>query len=119
MTDSDMKKRINEKVENADKKRKNREIQHKNSLREKISFVQTINQITKIEDEVLELAKNEVDLAAPTITAYKTVLDSKWKKINKLLPDLKAIEIEAAVEVSDASTVTDQMLINLLNNDNS
>jgi len=69
-----------------------REENKKNDMREKLSFTQTIIQIDNLEDEILNLARSEGEITNGAVSAFTAVLNSKWKKINKLLPDIKAIE---------------------------
>lgn len=70
-----------------------REENKKNDMREKLSFTQTIVQIDLLEDEILDLARSEGEITNGTVSAFTSVLNSKWKKINKLLPDIKAVEL--------------------------
>jgi len=77
----------------------------KESMREKISFGITIKTIEEIEVSLKCLAEGEADPSTARIGAYKALLDSKWRKIDKLLPSMKAVELsgslEAQVKVKD------------------
>lgn len=42
-----------------------------------------------------ELADQEKEMDQLQVTRYKTVIDTKLKLINKFLPDLKHVEVEA------------------------
>lgn len=70
--------------------------ENQQAMREKIANTQTVNQITKIEDELYDLSQ----LEAPNngrVGALKAVLDSKWKRIECILPKLSAIDLNAAI----------------------
>ena len=76
-----------------DKKRgKARDAQAKESMREKISFTKTLKSIDDSELLLLSMI-NDDDLSSAKVGAVNALLGSKWKKMNKLLPDIKAIEI--------------------------
>jgi len=65
---------------------------HKEAMREKMSFTKTLKSIDEAEDSIAALAKAEDEPSNARIGAYKALLDSKWKKMDRLLPALKAIE---------------------------
>ena len=78
------------------------------SMREKLKFASALSIITKAERKLMEsaLVKPEVEegivtnkLSRDDIAALKIVLDSKWARINKLLPSLKAVEIEGGLDL--------------------
>lgn len=87
----------------------NRQANHE-AMREKISFSQSLNKIQEIEDKLMSFAEPEYvfDQEAqreirvykrpdPVVVAsLKTVLDSCWRRIAKLLPDAKLITEEEA-----------------------
>lgn len=70
-----------------DKRRKRLKDESAVAWRDKIDFTKTLNQITKAESAVASIAEETKEIAA-----YRLLLDSQWKRMNKLLPDLKAIE---------------------------
>lgn len=79
------------------------------SMREKLKFASALSIITKAERKLMEsaLVKPDIDddgiatnkLSRDDIAALKIVLDSKWARINKLLPSLKAVEIEGGLDL--------------------
>ena len=97
------------------RKHMNRRVNHE-LYREKMSFTHTWKRILELEEQLVTMAKPGVaydqqgnilvvpaDPSGPAVAAIKTVLDSNWKKINKLLPDAKEEELTAAViEAMDA-----------------
>ncbi len=75
------------------KKRKaSRDNQAKQDMRDKISFTKTMKSIDEAEKVLLDMVKSDEEISNGKVGALKALLDSKWKKINKRLPDLKAIE---------------------------
>jgi len=106
----------------------NKAIDHQ-SMREKISFTKTLHRIEQLEAEIHELTKPEKALdseggevlipARPdsaTVAALKVLLDSNWKKINKLLPDFKAASPHEGQEaIPDLSKLTNSQLQALAN----
>ena len=82
-------------------------------MREKISFTKTLDRIMTIETELLEHARpkkvlqpdgSEIEVEAnpvpAVIAALKTVLDSAYKRLNKILPDLKAVDANHQLELA-------------------
>ena len=67
-----------------DKRKKKLRADSQAEWREKMNYTKVMQDITKAEEELLKIA-NEDD----NLSAYRLLLDSKWKKINKLLPDIK------------------------------
>ena len=70
--------------------------QAKESMRDKISFTKTLSSINEAEEVLIGLIKQEEEPSNARIGAIRALLDSKWKKMNKQLPDLKAIEVTGA-----------------------
>lgn len=80
-------------------------------MREKIKFASAISGISKAERAIFKsaLAKVKLDengepdltdkLSRDDVAALKVFLDSKWARINKLLPNLKAMEIEGGLDL--------------------
>ena len=62
-------------------------------MREKIDFGQALTDIGKMENTLAELIKGETEISNARIGAIRTFLDSKWKRIDRVLPPLKALEI--------------------------
>ncbi len=105
----------------------NKAIDHQ-SMREKISFTKTLLRIEQLEAEIYALTKPEKGLdsgghkilipARPdsaTVAALKVLLDSNWRKVNKLLPDFKAASPEGVGIIPDLSKFTDNQLKALAN----
>lgn len=63
------------------------------AMRQKISFTKTLTAIEKNEAELSKLAKGAKDPSAARVGAIKALQDSHWKKMDRLLPALKAVEI--------------------------
>jgi len=74
----------------------NRDNQAKEIMRDKISFTKTLTSIDEAEEVLLGLIRQEEEPSNARIGAIKALLDSKWRKMNKQLPDLKAIELSGA-----------------------
>ena len=62
-------------------------------MREKIDFGQALTDIGKMENTLAELIKGETEISNARIGAIRKFLDSKWKRIDRVLPPLKALEI--------------------------
>ena len=76
------------------------------NLRDKLSFARALNMIEQCEAELMDMGKPQVLISEDTgeeyvvpgrtdaarVAALKTVMDSNWKKIAKLLPDAKVID---------------------------
>ena len=71
-------------IQDKDKRKKKLRQESQEEWVAKMDFTRTFNQITKAEDELQRIAEEDDNLSA-----YRLLLDSKWKKINKLLPDQK------------------------------
>ena len=80
-------------------------------MRARISFTIAFDRILAVEQQLLDFAKPTLVfdqaggmtamIVAPDATgvaSLKVVLDSCWKKINKQLPDLKPVDVIAALE---------------------
>ncbi len=65
----------------------------KEVMREKMQFTHTLNAITETEDKLLAMLDAQADPSNARIGAARTLLDSKWKRIDRILPALKAIEL--------------------------
>jgi len=75
-------------------------------MREKMSFSQTLNVIGEAEEQLLAFAKGEGEPSNGRVGALKALLDSKWKRIDRVLPPLKAIEHSG----EDGGTMTIQLV---------
>ena len=62
------------------------------AMRDKISFTKTLQAIDEAEMHLRGLAVQESEPSTARIGAYNALLNSKWNKMKKLLPDLKSIE---------------------------
>ncbi len=62
-------------------------------MREKIDFGQALTDIGKMENTLAELIKGEAEISNARIGAIRTFLDSKWKRIDRVLPPLKSLEV--------------------------
>lgn len=58
-------------------------------LRDKINAEAALDEIEQIESKLHSKAGK---LSAPAVGALKAVLESKWKRVAKILPDIKAVE---------------------------
>ena len=87
------------------------------SPRQLLVLHRTIEEVDALEDELCRMARPLRDPNAPgveiqaapnsgAVAALKAVLDSKWKRINKSLPDLKAVEHTGSVD----STITSRVM---------
>ena len=65
--------------------------EYRKDLREKLNAEQAIEEIGALENQ---LSTGAGTLSAAAVGALKTVLESKWKKVAKILPDLKSVERE-------------------------
>ena len=63
------------------------------AMRQRMSFGQTLSDIERAEDNLFEMIDAEIDPSSARVGAIKAILDSKWKRIDRLLPPLKAIEL--------------------------
>lgn len=69
-------------------------------MREKLSYAKTLASIVSTENALQDMMTAEEEPSNARIGAARTLLDSKWKRINKILPDLKAIEMSGEVGVT-------------------
>lgn len=65
--------------------------------REKLSFVNTLRSINKAEDAMESMANDEIERDAERFGMLEKVAILKYRRLNKLLPDLKATESEVQV----------------------
>jgi len=67
--------------------------------RQSISFTVTLKGIDNAEAELLTMIQDKEEKPCQArVGAIKVLLDSKYKKLNKLLPDLKAVEMTGAID---------------------
>jgi len=59
--------------------------------RKAISFTKTMQSIDEAEVMLVDMVKADDEPSATRVSAIRVLLDSKFKKLNKLLPDLKAV----------------------------
>jgi len=69
-----------------DKRAKRLRSESQEEWKTKIDFSKTLTAISKAEDAVQKIAESG------ELAAWRVLLDSKWKRINKLLPDVRATE---------------------------
>lgn len=62
-------------------------------LRARIADGTTIGEIKALEGEVRDLSIGDREPSNGRIGAYRLLLDSKFRRLNKRLPDLKAVEL--------------------------
>ena len=105
----------------ASRKTVNKQLRH-DSMRAKISFTKTWTKLESLEDELHALTKpqkviqgGEMVEIIPNppgsiIAALKTLIESNWKKIDRLLPPLKAIDSSAANELGIAGDEAPSMM---------
>ena len=90
-------------------------------MRSRISFTVAFDRILEVEQKLMDFAKPTLvfDQAggmtamivapeATVVAALKVVLDSSWKKVHKQLPDLKPVDVIAALEEDE--NVTSKLL---------
>ncbi len=70
----------------------------KETMRDKISFTKTLQSIDEVEDKLLVMIEQEDEPSNARIGAMKALMDSKWKKMDRLLPVLKAIEYTGDIQ---------------------
>ncbi len=70
----------------------------KASMRDKISFTKTLSSIDDAEEKLLLMIKSSDEPSNARIGAMKAFMDSKWKKMDRLLPVLKAIEYTGEID---------------------
>jgi len=67
--------------------------------RKSISFTKTMAGIDEAENELLIMIRDKANEPSNgRVGAIKALLDSKYKKLNKLLPDLKAVEMTGSLD---------------------
>lgn len=76
-------------------------------MRDKISFTKTWKALQEVEQSALVLAAVGDKEDSVKVSALKLLADSHWKKINKLLPDLKAMDIDMSGELMATVHVID------------
>jgi len=81
----------NTKLKNTKRKKWTDDLTHE-AMRQKISFTKTLNDINENEVWLQEKKESGEKLDSTQISAMKILIDSKWRKLDKLLPALKAIE---------------------------
>jgi len=80
----------------------------KKSPRELLDVHRALQSIEQVEDELWRITRPLKDTNAPgveiqaapnsaTVAALGKILDSKWKRVAKTVPDLKAIELSGSV----------------------
>lgn len=76
-----------------EKRKKKLRADNQDAWRESVDFTKSINTISKVEG-MLEADLDDPDNVRVTdVGKARLLLDSKWKRINKLLPDLKQSDI--------------------------
>jgi len=66
--------------------------------RKSISFTKTLQGIDEAEQLLVAMLEKNGEPSNARVGAIKALLDSKYKKLNKLLPDLKAVEMSGEVQ---------------------
>ncbi len=74
------------------------------SMRAKMSFHKAIKAISEAEQVLVDAinkteTEDEKGLSNAKIGAIRTLIDSKWRRIDKLLPNLKAVELSGGISV--------------------
>ena len=77
--------------------------QRQEEAREKINITRQLNQINENIEELEKLAKAENGGSSNQIGALKAATESRMKLLNKLLPDVKYIEMDANVTTDHES----------------
>jgi len=67
-------------------------------MRDKMGFASALNAISQCEKKLTEMAEADKEPSNGRIGALRTVLDSKWKRIDKILPSLQSTKIEGSGE---------------------
>jgi hypothetical protein len=62
-------------------------------MREKMNFSMSLKAISEAEVALAKLIEAEEDPSNGRVGAIKALLDSKWRRIDKILPQLKAVEL--------------------------
>ncbi len=75
------------------KRKESRKAQSKEAMREKISFTKTLKDIEKVESILLGYAQQDDEPSNGRVGALRAYMDSKWKKMVRLLPALKAVDM--------------------------
>ena len=66
--------------------------------------------ILKVENQLIEMVNSDRDKLDPgRVTACKALLDSSFKKLNKILPDLKIEQLVVPPELRQATTPADRV----------
>lgn len=65
--------------------------QQREKIRAKLNITQAVNRLAKIESEILKT--KGVDLHPNDLPRAKFLADIQWQKINKFIPNLKAVEV--------------------------
>jgi len=81
-----------------EKRKKSRDAHSKEVMRDKISYTKTLKSIDEAEDTLKVFVTQEAEPSTARIAAMKALMDSKWKKMDRLLPVLKAIEYTGDVK---------------------
>ena len=74
--------------------------ERKESMRQKISFAKTLQSIDETESSLIDLARGVDEPSNARIGAYRALLDSQWKKMDRLLPSLRAVEHTGDVDTN-------------------
>ena len=74
------------------------------AMRDKMSFTRICNRIKEVEEELISgVDKEGLELSPARVASLKTVADIQFKKMNKILPDLRAVQINADGQSSSKS----------------
>ena len=76
-----------------EKRKLSRDNQTQDDMRKKISFTKTLSSINDAENVLLDMIK-EPDTTSAQVGVINALLNSKWKKMDRLLPVLKALEVQ-------------------------
>ena len=98
-------------VKSAPKRRAMNIAVNRENFRDRLNFSTTLNKITEIEEQLMSMCRPQtvftesgdmkVVLISPDTAVsatLKIVLDSQWKRMAKVLPDLKPVDMHAALE---------------------
>ncbi len=87
----------NKEKEILSKRVQSRDAQAKESMREKISFTKTLSSIDEAENKLLAMV-GDAEVTSAQVGVINALLNSKWKKMDRLLPVLKAIEYTGDIQ---------------------
>ena len=88
-----------------EKRKLSRDNQTQDDMRKKISFTKTLSSINDAENVLLDMIK-EPDTTSAQVGVINALLNSKWKKMDRLLPVLKALEVQNNMSIKGDASIT-------------